>query len=121
MRKLTLPFGIVAGIAGLSLNIPVLLILAAGLLAWYGKTELRTKLLLAHTENLTGETIRLGDLDVPIADCALEIPKYKLIFPEVRQLLTWRDADNGTITQIRLVTNLGGKTLAYPAAVLKVA
>lgn len=119
MKKL--PVGIVACAAGLSFGNIMLIALATVTLAWYGNTDLRAKMLDAHRRNLSGETIKLGEADVPIADCAMEQPTYRLVFPEVSQLLTWRDAANGTITQIRLVTNLSGKTLAYPAAVLKAA
>lgn len=121
MKKLLLPVGLFSGIAGLAFSNIIVIALALALLAWYGNTDLRATMLDTHSKNLSGETLKLGELDVPIANCALELPVYRLVFPEVSQLLTWRDTANGTITQIRLITNLAGKTLAYPAAVLKAA
>lgn len=119
MKKLLLPAGIISGIAGLAFSNIIVIASALALLAWYGNTDLRTKMLDTHHKNLSGETVKLGELNVSIEGCVLEQPTYRLVFPEVSQLLTWRDTVNGTITQIRLVTNLAGKTLAYPAAVLK--
>lgn len=119
MNALCLPVGVIAGATGLIFSNIMLIALAAALLVWFANTNLRVAMLDTHQKNLAGETIKLGEVNVPIVACVLEKPIYSVLPPEVSQLLTWRDAGNGTITQIRLVTNFAGKTLAYPAAVFK--
>ena len=122
MRKHLLPIGILAGIVGVTLSSMAAIVLAAVLLSWYAMTELRIDMLASHQAAMSDESVHLGDRTVPLAQCALGKAEYGLAhvippIPCVRQSVTWRDVETGTISQFLAKTNIWKTTTIHPLAV----
>jgi len=58
---------------------------------------------------------------MPIELAKVTVADYLASDGPIRTDVAWGNVGSGTITQVHLVTNFRGKTLDYPAAVLKAA
>ncbi|GAB0154557.1 hypothetical protein [Marinobacterium sp. BA1] len=84
---------------------------------WWLPNNLKPSLLLKHEENTQGETINLGKIEIPLAECSMGNPKFYYALrglPQVTQLVTARDPETGVVSQYLLVTRINGHTLLHP-------
>lgn len=109
--------GLTALILGSFLGSLILLVIGAGCIAWWVPNIYKPSLLRKHEENTKGESIDLGNVEIPLTECSIGAPKFYPFMhglPQVTQLVTSRDSETGTVSQYLLITRFNGRTQLHP-------
>ncbi|WP_342632696.1 hypothetical protein [Marinobacter alkaliphilus] len=86
-------------------------------MAWWLPNKLKPSLLRKHEANTQEETINLGKIEIPLAECSMGTMKFHYFqrgLPQVTQLVTARDPETGAVSQYLLITRLNGLTRLHP-------
>ncbi|MDC9611845.1 hypothetical protein [Pseudoalteromonas sp. GABNS16H] len=109
--------GMVSGFFGAVMESFILLAVFVICMAWWLPNKLKPSLLRKHEDNTEGETINLGKIEIPLAECSMGATKFHYFLrglPQVAQLVTARDPETGTVSQYLLITRLNGHTHLHP-------
>ena len=109
--------GMVSGFFGAVMESFILLAVFVICMAWWLPNKLKPSLLRKHEDNTEGETINLGKIEIPLAECSMGATKFHYFLrglPQAAQLVTARDPETGTVSQYLLITRLNGHTHLHP-------
>ena len=113
----TLLVGMLSVLSGMMFESIILIGVGAVCLGWWLQKKHKPNLLRKHDENTSGETIDLGNLEIPLTECSLGSPTFHYFLrglPQVTQSVTARDPETGAVTQYLLITRSSGRTLLHP-------